>query len=129
MKAYPVNSPEAAARVLAMAMLADGQYSMTEIRSLDRQQAPARLGLDSETFKAVVDGFCEDLLLANGGQWTGELDPATRQQLMAEITDRTLQDQILQMCEGLILADGHLADGEVELLDVLSAAWRRPVMV
>ena len=37
MKAYPVNSPEAAARVLAMAMLADGQYSMTEIRALDRQ--------------------------------------------------------------------------------------------
>ena len=129
MKAYPVNSPEAAARVLAMAMLADGQYSMTEIRSLDRQQAPARLGLESEAFKAVVDGFCEDLLLANSGQWTGELDPATRRQLMGEITDPALQDQILQMCEGLILADGHLADGEVDLLDALSAAWRRPVLV
>lgn len=129
MKAYPVNSPEAAARVLAMAMLADGQFSMTEIRSLDRQQAPARLGLSPEAFKAVIDGFCEDLLLAGGGQWTGQVDPATRAQLMAEITDRGLQDLILLQCETLMLADGHLADGEVELLDALSAAWRRPVLV
>lgn len=129
MKAYPVNSPEAAARVLAMAMLADGQYSMTEIRALDRQQAPERLGLNPEAFKAVVDGFCQDLLLAGGGQWTGTVDPAIRDQLMGEITDRGLQDLILLQCETLMLADGHLADDEVDLLDALSAAWRRPVLV
>lgn len=129
MKPYPVNSPDAAARVLAMAMLADGQYSMTEIRALDRQQAPARLGLTPEAFKAVVDGFCQDLLQANAGHWTGAVDPATRQQLMDEITDRGLQDLILQQCEALMLADGHLADGEVELLDALGATWRRPVLV
>ena len=129
MKAYPVNSPEAAARVLAMAMLADGQYSMTEIRSLDRQHAPERLGLSPEAFKAVVDGFCQDLLLAGGGQWTGTVDAAVRDQLMGEVTDRSLQDLILLQCETLMLSDGHLADGEVELLDALSAAWRRPVLV
>lgn len=129
MKAYPVNSPEAAARVLAMAMLADGQYSMTEIRALDRQQAPERLGLNPEAFKGVVDGFCQDLLLAGGGQWTGAVDPAIRDQLMSEVTDRGLQDLILLQCETLMLSDGHLADGEVELLDALSAAWRRPVLV
>ncbi len=129
MKSHPVNSPEAAARVLAMAMLADGQYSMTEIRSLDRQQVPTRLGLSAEAFKNVVDSFCQDLLLACGGQWTGEVDKATRQQIMNEITDGSLQDLILQQCEVLMLADGHLADGEVELLDALSASWRRPVML
>ncbi|MBL8388307.1 MAG: TerB family tellurite resistance protein [Hydrogenophaga sp.] len=129
MKAYSVNSPEAAARVLAMAMLADGQYSMTEIRSLDRQNAPARLGLTPEAFKAVVDDFCQDLLVAGGGQWTGTVDPAVRDQLMGEIDDRALQDLILLQCETLMLSDGHLADGEVELLDALSAAWRRPVLV
>lgn len=129
MKAYPVNSPEAAARVLAMAMLADGQYSMTEIRALDRLNAPERLGLRPEAFKAVVDGFCEDLLVAGAGQWTGAVDTATRQQLMGEITDRDLQDLILQQCEALMLADGHLADGEVALLDALSARWRRPVLL
>lgn len=129
MKTYPVNSPEAAARVLAMAMVADGQYSLTEMRALDRQQAPALLGLSPEAFKAVVDDFCHDLLLASGGQWTGTVDPAIRTQLMGEITEPDLQDQILQQCEGLMLSDGHLADGEVELMDALSAAWRRPVLL
>lgn len=129
MKTYPVNSPEAAARVLAMAMVADGQYSLTEMRALDRQQAPALLGLSPEAFKAVVDDFCHDLLQAGGGQWTGTVDPAIRTQLMGEITEPDLQDQILQQCEGLMLSDGHLADGEVELMDALSAAWRRPVLL
>lgn len=129
MKSYSVNSPEAAARVLAMAMLADGQYSMTEIRALDRQQAPERLGLSPEAFKAVVDDFCHDLLVAGAGQWTGTVDPDIRAQLMREITDRELQDLILLQCETLMLSDGHLADGEVELLDALSATWRRPVLV
>lgn len=129
MQTYTVNSPEAAARVLAMAMLADGQYSMTEIRALDRQQVPARLGLTPEAFKNVVDGFCQDLLLTGAGHWTGTVDAATREQLMGEITERDLQDMILQQCEALMLADGHLADGEVDLLDALGAAWRRPVLV
>ncbi|MCB2018298.1 MAG: TerB family tellurite resistance protein [Hydrogenophaga sp.] len=129
MKAYSVNSPEAAARVLAMAMLADGHCSMTEIRSLDRQNAPERLGLSPQTFRTVIDGFCEDLMVSCGGQWSGTVDPAIRKQLMAEITDRELQDLILMQSETLMLADGHLADGEVELLDELAAAWRRPVLL
>jgi hypothetical protein len=129
MNTYPVNSPEAAARVLAMALVSDGQYSMVELRALDRQNAPARLGLSPEAFKAVIDGFCQDLLLASGGQWTGTVDTAVRQQLIDEINDRNLQDLVLQLCEGLILADGHLADGEVELMDALSAAWRRPALL
>ncbi|MDP2264794.1 MAG: TerB family tellurite resistance protein [Hydrogenophaga sp.] len=127
MKAYPVNSPEAAARVLAMALVADGQYSTTEIRALDRAQAPDRLGISPQAFKTVLDGFCMELLAEGGGQWTGSVDPATRQQLMDEITDPHLQDLILQQCELLMLADGHIADGEVELLDALAASWRRPV--
>lgn len=129
MKAYPVNSPEAAARVLAMALVADGQYSATEIRALDRQNAPQRLGLTPQAFKQVVDDFCLELLHMNHGQWDGQVDPEIRQQLLAEITERDLQDLILQQCEALVLSDGHLADGEVELLDALSAAWRRPVML
>jgi hypothetical protein len=129
MRTYPVNSPEAAARVLAMAMVADGQYSLTEMRALDRQHAPALLGLSPEAFKGVVDDFCHALLQAGGGQWTGSVDPAIRDQLMREITDPHLQDQILLQCEGLMLSDGHLANGEVELMDALSAAWRRPVLL
>jgi len=129
MQSLPANSPQAAARVLAMALVADGHYSMTELRALDRLDAPARLGLSPEGFKDVLDRFCEDLLTIGGGRWTGVVDAATRQQLMAEITCPDLQDLIAQQCEALALADGHLADGEAALLDALDVAWRRPVGV
>jgi hypothetical protein len=127
MQSLPVNSPQAAARVLAMALVADGHYSMTELRALDRLDAPARLGLSPEAFKDVLDRFCQDLLAIGNGRWTGMVDGDTRQQLMAEITLPDLQDLIAQQCEALTLADGHLADGEVDLLDALGVAWRRPV--
>lgn len=129
MQTYPHNSPEAAARVLAMALVADGQYNLPELRALDRHRIPAQLGLTAEAFKDVVDRFCRELLQAHGGQWSGRVDDATRAQLTGEITDPHLQDLILQQCEQLILADGHLADGEVDLLDALSVAWRRPVLL
>ncbi|PKO28591.1 MAG: hypothetical protein CVU36_16630 [Betaproteobacteria bacterium HGW-Betaproteobacteria-9] len=129
MQSLPVNSPQAAARVLAMALVADGHFSMTELRALDRLDAPARLGLSPEAFKDVLDRFCQDLLTIGNGHWTGTVDPATREQLMAEITQPALQDLITQQCEALALADGHLADGEVDLLDALGVAWRRPLGV
>ncbi len=80
MRTYPTDSPEAAARLLAMALVADGHYAISEIKALDRLSAPARLGLAPEAFKQVIDHFCEDLLLASHGEWLGSaaIDTATR---------------------------------------------------
>lgn len=130
MRTYPTDSPEAAARLLAMTLVADGQYSMSEIRTLDRLGAPQRLGLKPEALKGVIDGFCEDLLLAGSGQWMGSvhMDDEVRRQLMAEVQDPELQETVWQLCEAVAMADGHLADGEVELLDRMAFAWRQPTM-
>lgn len=126
MRTYPINSPEAAARLLAMALVADGNYSLTEIRALDRLDAPQRLGLSPEAFKAVIDTFCEDLLTAAQGEWTGSarMDAATRQQLLAEVQEPALRDRLVHLCQAVVHADGHEADGEAALLDALTHAWR-----
>ena len=39
MRTYPHNSPQAAARIVALAMLADGQLCVEEILVLDYVQA------------------------------------------------------------------------------------------
>ncbi|WP_439112267.1 TerB family tellurite resistance protein [Hydrogenophaga sp.] len=126
MRTYPTNSPQAATRLLAMALVADGNYSMTEIRALDRLDAPRRLGLPAEEIKAVIDLFCQDLLHAAHGEWIGssQIDDATRQGLMNEVQDPALRAQILDLCEGIALADGHMADGEADMLDAMAKAWR-----
>lgn len=45
MRTYPRNSPQAAARIVALAMLADGHVCRSEIEALERCDAAARLGL------------------------------------------------------------------------------------
>jgi uncharacterized tellurite resistance protein B-like protein len=126
MRTYPTNSPQAATRLLAMALLADGNYSMTEIRALDRLEAPRRLGLPADQLKTVIDDFCQDLLNAAQGDWSGsaQLDDATRQALMNEVQDPALRWQVMELCEAVALADGHLAEGEAHMLDALLKAWR-----
>jgi uncharacterized tellurite resistance protein B-like protein len=127
MRTYPTDSPQAAARLLAMALVADGNYSLTEIRALDRIQASRQLGLDPAAFKGVIDTFCEDLLMAAQGAWTGSagMDERTRQQLLDEVRDPALRARIVTLCQAVVQADGHEADGEAALLDALTRAWRQ----
>ena len=127
MRTYPPNSPQAAARLLAMALVADGNYALSEIKALDRLDAARQLGMLPQELKAVVEAFCEDLLLGAHGEWLGssQLDAATRQALLAEVTDPALRTKIVAMCEAVVEADGHLADGETAMLDSLTRAWRQ----
>ena len=115
MRTYPVNSPQAAARLLAMALVADGNYAMSEIKALDRLDAARQLGLSPQDLKVVIEAFCEDLLVG----------AATRLALLAEVTDPGLREKIVALCEAVVEADGHLADGETAMLDSLTHAWRK----
>ncbi|MDO9435495.1 TerB family tellurite resistance protein [Hydrogenophaga sp.] len=125
MRTYRTNSPEASARLLAMALVADGNYSLTEIRALDRLKAPEQLGLSSDAFKDVIETFCEDLLNASQGEWTGSarMDASMRQQLLAEVQDPALRKKLVALCHAIVHADGHEAHGETALLDTLTFAW------
>lgn len=127
MRTYPLNSPQAAARLLAMALVADGNYALSELKALDRLDAARQLGLPPQELKAVIETFCEDLLLGAQGAWHGssQIDPDTRQQLLDEVTDRALRSVIVALCVAVVEADGHLADGETAMLDGLTRAWRQ----
>lgn len=126
MRTYPVNSPEAAARLLAMVLVADGRYTMAEIRAIDQLDAPAQLGLSPEAMTTVIGDFCTDLLADADGRWTDStrMAESTRQRLIAEVSDPSLQERVWHLCEAIARADGHLADGEVFMLDTLAFSWR-----
>lgn len=127
MRTYTPNSPEAAARVVAMALLADGHLSMTELQAIDKLKVTRRLGLEPARFTAVLEGFCNDLLVSHRGPWTGssQLDDHVRSQLVSEITHPHLQTEVMELCAAIIKADGHLADNEIHMLDALAGAWPR----
>lgn len=128
MRTYPGNSPEAAARILAIALVADGHYSLVELQALDTLAASQRLGLPAQALKEVIADFCRDLLQMAGGEWTGShrMDAACRLRLLNEVTDPDLRQLIVELAQAVVEADGHLTDGEAQLMDTLSRLWRQP---
>ncbi len=127
MRAYPIDSPQAAGRLLAMVLVADGHYAPSELKTLDRLGACERLGLSPQGMKAVIDTFCQELMTAQQGQWQGSagMPPGLRQRLLGEVRNPRLREKVRLLCEAIVLADGHLADSEVEVLEAMADAWRQ----
>lgn len=126
MRTFPTNSPHAAGRIVAMALLADGHLCKAELELLDRLDVARQLGLARTELHSVVHGFCEDLLASASGGWADvcRIDSATLFGLLAEITDPALRRQVLQLCTCVVEADDHLADGESTLLLAAIEHWQ-----
>lgn len=123
MRTYPNNSPQASARIVALAMLADGHFCKTELDVLARLNADAQLGLAPDELKAIIHTLCEDLFYSSLGSWDpANLESSTLNALLAEIDDPELRVKVLALCVAVTEADDHLAEGETR---VLAAAWKQ----
>jgi uncharacterized tellurite resistance protein B-like protein len=125
MRHYPTNSPQAAARIVALALVADGHVSRAEIDILERLGAYRQLGIPAEEMQSLLQSFCEDLLQARHSQWgdAGQIDPELLRQLMADVDDPVLRRLVLQLCVAVVEADGHVADGESVVLVNAVEQW------
>ena len=126
MRGYPENSPQAAARIVALAMLADGDLTRLELDALDDIDAHQQLGLQREQMHQVVHTFCDDLLSSVQLSWTDacRIDDDTLGALMAEVTDPRLRTKVLSLCVAVIHADDHVADGESIVLGAAVRHWQ-----
>jgi len=127
MRSYPVNSPEAAARIVALALIADGHVSLIEIDTLQRHDIAQRLGLGAEAFRDVLHGLCEDLQVQAPMAWTdpSRIDPRLIGDLIDDIDDPGLCAELIQLCRTVIEADHHVADGEALMLSTAFVHWHR----
>ncbi len=125
MRHYPRNSPQAAARIVVLAMVADGHVSKVELDVLDRHHACQRLGIDRSELQRVVQDFCEDLLSAAHQTWSQacQIDPHTLAGLMAEVDDPALRLRVLGLCLQVVDADEHMAEGESVALEAIVEHW------
>jgi hypothetical protein len=125
MRTYPRNSPEAAARIVALAMLADGHLCKAELDAVTRLDGAEQIGLDPTRFSAVMHTFCEDLLVGAHGSWPDacRIDSHTLSSLLAEIDDAALRRKVLQLCATVVEADGHVADGESLVMCAAVEQW------
>ena len=125
MRHYAANTPEALARVVAAAVLADGGLDKHELDALDRHDVERKLGMRREDFDRVVHDFCEDMqavaLRDHGGQLV--LDRATTDQLLAEVSAPALQIKVLGIVLDIAAADGRLAPAELTLVSQAMTRW------
>jgi len=126
MRRYPLNSPQAAARIVALTVIADGDVGQAELALLDELAVHEQLGLERAALHAVIDQFCEDLLSSHQLAWADAcpVDEYTLAELMSEIDDPALRRQILDLCVRLVEADDLVGEGESVVLMAALAHWR-----
>ncbi len=125
MRTYAIDSPQAAARILAVTIVSDGHVSKTELDMLEKAGAYQRLGIDRTEMQTVLQVLCDDLLQARHPHWADacQIDSRTLAQLMAEVEDPTLRLEVLRLCVAVAEADGHVADGESMVLVSAVEQW------
>lgn len=125
MQPYPRNSPQAAARIVALAALADGHLCRAELDVLDRRLVDAQLGLTRTELLIVVNTLCEDLLTATYLSWSDVccVDQRTLAELLAEVDDPDLRIKVLSLCIDLVEADGQVAQGEAIVIGAAVEHW------
>jgi uncharacterized tellurite resistance protein B-like protein len=125
MRRYTVNSPQAAARIVALTVVADGDIADAEIELLDRLAVHQQLGLARQALHALLDDFCEDLLSSDQLTWADAcpVDERTLGDLMGEIEDPELRLKLLRLCVQLAEADAQVDDGESTVLAAAVEHW------
>jgi uncharacterized tellurite resistance protein B-like protein len=126
MRSYPRNSPQASARLIALAMIADGHVCRSEIDALRHTDTETRLGLKPGELGTVMQDLCEDLLQAapHYGSLSSCIDESLVEALAREVDDPRLRGHVMEAIASAAAADGLLAEGERYVLDSLRAAWR-----
>ncbi|MFM9917587.1 MAG: TerB family tellurite resistance protein [Rhizobacter sp.] len=125
MRSYPVNSPQAAARIVALTVVADGDIGDAEIAWLDRLVVHEQLGLARHELHALLDTFCEDLLSNDQLKWADAcpVDERTLADLMGEVQDPALRLKLLRLCVELAEVDARVDDGESMVLAAAVEHW------
>lgn len=125
MRKYAQNSPQAAARIVALTLIADGDIGQAELALLDDLVVHQQLGLERDALHGVIDTFCEDLLSSKQLELADAcpVDEYILADLMGEIDDPTLRRKVLDLCVRLAEVDDQVAEGESIVLSAAVAHW------
>jgi len=122
---YPIDSPHACSRIVALTLVCDGEVQGSELDRLDEFQGLSRLGVTSAEFQRVVSDLCSDLLLTAKSEGEDEcrIDPLMIGQWMSEVRDAALQRTVVSLCSAVIRADGYIHESESMLMLAAVEHW------
>ena len=125
MRPYPHNSPQAAARIVALAMLADGNLSTTEFEAIERMDVYRQFRLTPEELDSIIEACCADLLAHNRLSWDLSIrfDERMLAQVLSEVDDPPLRGNVMRVCNEVVEADHYVAENEWALLSAMANQW------
>ena len=125
MRHYPADSPKAAARVIALALLADGAIDPSELATLKHRRTLNRFGLTEKEFDAVIHALCEDLMVYSHRAAAGHLEIGrdALRDVLAEVRSPRLRKRLLHTVLDIANAPGELAGGEAALIACAAECW------
>lgn len=125
MRHYDTDSAQSMARILSLALLADGGIDKSEIDWITQTKVMERLGVEPEVFDEVLQHFYEDVIV--GSEYFEatqfRLTTETIDALLNEIADPERQSVMLNIMLDATCADGSLSDGERVLLARAVERW------
>lgn len=121
------NSPQAVARVVALAMAADASFDPREVEALERLDAFARIGLTRAEFLHLARDLYGDLMcwMREAGHGT-LVDDAAVDRVAAGLTDPALRKLACALLVAVLPADGRLGADELAVFQRLLHLWQIP---
>ncbi|TDP62080.1 TerB family tellurite resistance protein [Roseateles toxinivorans] len=123
LRSYPCNSAEAAARIVALALIANGRIDAVESAALDALQAHERLGLTRQQWHGVIHDLCADLLGPARCGDEGCIPSELLNRMLDEVDDDTTRRLVLRLSSAVVQADRQIDDGESILLLAAIERW------
>jgi hypothetical protein len=123
LRRYPCNSAEAAARIVALTLIANGRIKAVETAALEALQAHERLGLTRPQWHGVIHDLCADLL---GPARCGEescVPIEVLDRMLDEVGDDATRRLVLRLCSAVVHADRQVDDGESFVLLAAIERW------
>ena len=125
MRHYATDSPEAMARVVALALMADGAIDPSELMLFERHHIAARHGINHQCFNTVMQEFCEDIQVTALRETSGQLAlaPETIAELLQDIRNPALQQNLLRAILDIVHADNRLVGSEAAIVSQAMNSW------
>ena len=123
LRSYPHNSPEAAARIVAVALVANGEIKAIETAALNAHGCHRRLGMTEAQWDGVVRDLCADL---HGSARSVEERCVSGEMLahmLREVDDVSTRRTVLKLSCAVVYADRCVEAEESLVLLAMSEHW------
>lgn len=126
MRSYPRNSPEVAARIVALMLISDGHVCRSELEALYQLEVERELGLAPGAFAQVLHGLCEDLLAGTygAGAMQCSVDEDALEALSGQVDRPDLRASVLRLAGGAAEAGPPPSGGEPRVQALFRSRWQ-----